>query len=83
MCVENGVKSIKGLGQMQGRQTGGGGWRVATPPPPNFGRGVECLSTPTPLLILRVFFLIAHICNYYVQVIAIWGGGGGGGVGSH
>ena len=55
---------------IQGRQTGGGG----SQPPLNFGRGgVECLSTP---LILRGFFLIAHIC-YYVQVISIGGGGGG------
>ena len=30
MYVENGVNSIKGLGQMQGRQTGGGG---SQPPP--------------------------------------------------
>ena len=77
MYVENGVKSIKGLGQMQGC----GGWGVATPPP-NFGRGVECLSTPPPPPDFESIFLIAHIC-YYVQVIAVWGGGGGGEVGSH
>ena len=33
-------------------------------------------STYIYILILRGFFLIAHIC-YYVQVISIWGGGGG------
>ena len=43
MYVENGVNSIKGLGQMQGRQTGGGG--VTTPPPQILEGGVECLST--------------------------------------
>ena len=61
-------ESIKGLGQMQGRQTGGWG---RNPPRIFKGGGVECLSNP---LILRGFFLIAHIC-YYVQVISIWGGG--------
>ena len=57
MYVENGEKSIKGLAQMQGRQTGGG------------GVGIQ------PHMILRRFFLIAHIC-YYVQVYFYMGGGG-------
>ena len=66
MYVGNGGKSIKGLGQMQGRQTGGGE-----------GLGKIGLNACQPTLILRGFFLIAlfaHIC-YDVQVISIWGGG--------
>ena len=50
----------------QGRETGGRGWGVAIHL--NFGRGVECLSTPPDF---EKIFLTAHIC-YYVQVISIW-----------
>ena len=73
MYVENGGKSIKGLEQMQGRQTGGGGVGEVAPPQ-NFRRGGSMRVNPPDFE--RIFFLIAHIC-YYVQVISIFGGGGG------
>ena len=48
--VEYGVKSIKGLGQMQGRQTGGWGLGVATPPPhlPQILEGELNACQPSP-----------------------------------
>ena len=67
MYVENGVKSIKGLGQMQ-ILVGVGG--LQPPPPPkkkNWFWEIDFES---------IFFNCSHKC-YYVQVIAIWGGGGG------
>ena len=71
MYVENGGKAIKGLGQMQKRQIGGG-----------VGEGgVECYYACQPHLILRGFFFnCSHmlLCTGYFYM-----GGGGGGVGSH
>ena len=63
MYVENGGKFIKGLGQMQGRQTRGVGE----------GR-IECLSTPPPDF-ERIFFkLLTYVIMYR---LFLYGGGGG------
>ena len=58
------------LSATQNRGGGGGGLVGRNPPPVNFGRGVEYLSTP---LILRRFVLIAHIYMSLCQVISIGG----------
>ena len=58
---------------------GGGGGGAGVAPPPEFRKGVECLSTPPPLWFWEDFFKKIH--NYVVirvlQAISIGGGGGG------
>ena len=58
----------------QGRQTGGVGVGVViTPPPLNFGRGVECLSTPPPDF-EKFFFDCLHmlLCTGYFYIGVQW-----------
>ena len=64
------TKSVSARAAKQGR----GWWGGRNPPPLNFGRGIECLSTPSDFE--EIFFNCSHVllCTGYFYRR---GGGGG------